>query len=494
MEKIKLTDKEWSYDPNKPLGTEGSFGKVFEGTDSNGNLLAIKRINSEIEAISRREFAIVDKMVGRKFKYIIPIFDTGQDAKSGRYFIVMPRAEYNLAQYTQDTENVDEATASDILFQIVSGLIEMNENVHRDLKPLNILFYDKRWVISDFSITRELDKSTSSNTLKFWHSSAFAAPEQWNLERVSHATDIYALGCIGYNLLTGNPPFTGPEFEDFKNQHLHDSPQELSIKSKRLSALITSMLRKLPENRPTPTETSETLQNILDSSSNINISKGLSALADAKAIIATEELKLEAAKNKSLAHEKRRIDLAIEGYKILEDIKEVLFKEISSTLSIPFKKGSSIISFGKAHLEFNRYSNYDAIRYGTFQKSGWDVAGVAAISVEQFLPEYKWSSTLLFMRFDKSERFRWYEVSYRVWNWTKDPPLYEPFAIGDMDDADKAADQSSMNYYQIAFGPTPIDGEYENIFISRWSYLLSEASLGRLKKPKFPLSNDFFSR
>ena len=163
MIKIKLKSKDWYYDSDETLGTEGGFGEVFKGTDSNGNPLAIKRIKSEVEVISRRELAIVDKMVGKEFKYIIPIFDTGQDGESGRYFIVMPRADFNLAQYIQDNENVEEAVASAIMYQIISGLIEMPDNVHRDLKPGNVwLTEDGTAKIGDFGLAVATDRSPYS--------------------------------------------------------------------------------------------------------------------------------------------------------------------------------------------------------------------------------------------------------------------------------------------------------------------------------------------
>jgi len=74
-----------------------------------------------------------------------------------------------------------------------------------DLKPDNILYHDGKWKIADFGIARFVEEATASNTLKEFLSPWYAAPEQWRLERATHGTDVYALGCIAFCLLTGKP-------------------------------------------------------------------------------------------------------------------------------------------------------------------------------------------------------------------------------------------------------------------------------------------------
>src|SRR5512145_1867623 len=100
------------------------------------------------------------------------------------------------------------------MLQIIRGLQEVQDLVHRDLKPDNILFHQGKWKIADFGIAKFVADATSDKTLKGWMSVHYAAPEQWRSERATNATDIYALGCIGYCLICGTPPFTSdPESE-----------------------------------------------------------------------------------------------------------------------------------------------------------------------------------------------------------------------------------------------------------------------------------------
>jgi len=107
------------------------------------------------------------------------------------------------------------------------------------------------WKIADFGIARFVEESTSLNTLKDNLTPPYAVPEQWKLERASSATDIYSLGCIAYFLITGKPPFFGPSQEDFREQHLSKTPANLPGTSPRFRALVSTMLRKIPESRPT---------------------------------------------------------------------------------------------------------------------------------------------------------------------------------------------------------------------------------------------------
>ena len=110
--------------------------------------------------------------------------------------------------------------------QIAHGLLEkLVVWVRRDLKPENVLRYLDRWALGDFGIAREAEAPTSNQTLRRMLSPPYAAPEQWNEERASHATDVYALACIGVEMLSGKPPFAGPGNSDFAKQHRLDAPQ-----------------------------------------------------------------------------------------------------------------------------------------------------------------------------------------------------------------------------------------------------------------------------
>src|SRR5699024_7455063 len=86
--------------------------------------------------------------------------------------------------------------------------------VHRDLKPENVLYLDGHWCLADFGIARYAEATTSPDTRKFALSPLYAAPERWKGERATTATDIYSLGVIAYELLSGEVPFTGKDMPE----------------------------------------------------------------------------------------------------------------------------------------------------------------------------------------------------------------------------------------------------------------------------------------
>jgi len=275
---IKLPKGKWAFDPNKPLGPEGGFGEVFLGSALDGKIVAIKRLKITANEAAHRELRIAELLTEKEFSYVMPFYDAGQDAESDRYYIVMPKAEYSLAQKVEDTGPMEEKEVLQILQDVVSGLIEVGALVHRDLKPGNILYYKSTWRVADFGISRFVEESTSLQTLKSCLSPPFAAPEQWRLERATHATDIYALGCIGYFLLEGACPFPGPKQEDFREQHLHKEPSLLSNCRPELQSAILMMLRKVPESRPTGDRVSSIIRSLYLSSNVIDRKKEFSAL------------------------------------------------------------------------------------------------------------------------------------------------------------------------------------------------------------------------
>lgn len=224
MLRIKLPRGEWSYDPAKPIGRAGGFGCVYAGHSEDHGDLAVKRLHIEANDAGHREMRIAADLARRPLKNVIPVLDAGEDAESGGYFVVMPRAQGSLQDEIDAGKKSDDIEAARILHQIIEGLLEVEDIVHRDLKPANILFHEGRWKIADFGIARFVEEATSVRTLKDCLTPEYAAPEQWEFKHATPATDVYALGCVGYAILTGCSPFRGATSEELRNQHLNSDP------------------------------------------------------------------------------------------------------------------------------------------------------------------------------------------------------------------------------------------------------------------------------
>lgn len=483
METIRLPHSEWSYDANHTIGRPGGFGAVFAGEDSGFGILAIKRLHLSASEAAHRELRLANDLVGKEYTHVIPIFDAGQDANSEQYFLVMPRAERSLQDELEQRGALDDGDAAAILLQIAIGLSEVSHIVHRDLKPANVLLHDGKWKIADFGIARFVEESTSLHTLKNCLTRAYAAPEQWRMERAVSATDIYALGCIGYALLSGAPPFRGP---DFSQQHQLVAPEPLSGHAPPLQSLIAMMLRKPPQSRPSIDRVIAGLRAIESSPSN-RIGGGLGALAEVGVSDAAEIARREAEQEKVFASKRSRSEIAGAAFEIFHNVVDNLFVAIENQAPTAHRSqntGSRRINLGRATLRVDFVGEGKPIAKDTFADAGWDVIAVAGIKVQQIEPACEWGASLWYTNLGDGEQFRWYEVGY-----FESPLLrpetrqhqHEPF-FANPDQANEAH-APVLGRYQVAYGPLAIDDENFTDFANRWAGLLAKSAAGKLRQP-----------
>ena len=129
--------------------------------------------------------------------------------------------------------------------------------VHRDLKPENVVVRDDDWpVVVDFGLVEQFAGKESRDSLSSWSvggTAAYLAPEQWRGTRVDARADLYSLGCILYELLTGRPPFVGATVWKVLEAHAEEEPTppsrlvpDLPV---ALDDLVLSLLAKRPRDR-----------------------------------------------------------------------------------------------------------------------------------------------------------------------------------------------------------------------------------------------------
>jgi serine/threonine protein kinase len=165
-----------------------------------------------------------------------------------------------------------------VLVDIADALVALDGRVvHRDLKPENVLELDGRWCLADFGIARYAEATTATETRKGAMSLPYAAPERFRGERAGAAADVYSVGVMGYELLSGELPFRGSSPEEFQDAHLHHDPPDLEAVPALLAALVTECLYKSPGARPTPAN----LRARLERAANAAPSGGLARLSDA---------------------------------------------------------------------------------------------------------------------------------------------------------------------------------------------------------------------
>lgn len=493
---ITLPNGTWEYDPNDLLGPAGGFGAVYAGKSLDGNEVAVKKIHPHIASAAHRELQIAHELVQSTHEHVIPILDAGQDSDSGDLFVVMAFATDSLAAAIEAHGSYCDAAASSILLDIVRGLSEVSDLVHRDLKPQNVLQHDNVWKIADFGIARFAGAATSANTMRECLSPPYAAPEQWRTERCTHATDVYALGCIAHTLFRATPPFQGPETADYQRQHLEEAPPYLTGHSSRLVGLITGMLRKSPATRPSLQRVISVLEEVADGTS--AALPALQALDEAAARdierVAREEAEALAANNAAAT----RVTLAKEGLLILAAVVNGLFAlvrdrmstaEEDATLSYEREKGIVLqnIRCNYGVLTMRRNDRHEIIAPDRFAHSGWDVVLGASIEVKQLQPHYEWAASLWYAKWPSRSEYRWYDTGYCVGQLHR-IRAFQPFALLDLDEADKALAYGGDRPIMLAYRPKPIEDEDFAAFAQRWlDGRFALASRGALRQPNLPL-------
>lgn len=442
----------------------------------------MKRLHLDAVEAAHRELRVAEALIDRTYRHVVPVLDAGQDAESDTYFVVMPVATQSLQDVLDARGALPEQEAVSIAIQVVEGLCEISSLVHRDLKPANILFLDDVWKIADFGIARFVEESTSARTLKDCLSPLYAAPEQWRFEHATNATDVYALGCVIYALVTGAPPFTGsaPELQD---KHLHAVHADPPGCRPNLLSALRMMLRKEPSSRPSLDRVLRILKTALEvPQPSGDSSLGRLALAAASherhvaevaATRAAESTTFE--KRKALAGEARltlrrigddlaaRISKAIPSALIDASDQRLMIRVGTSTLEIDFRAGGAL--FGEE----------------AFPRSKWDVICGAVIEVTQVRPSCKRSANLWYTRQQsRSADYRWYEAAYRGSVHTANRFESEPAAVTP-ELADRAH-WAGMDVVQVAYGPYAVDDEDATSYHDRWTHVLAEACNGRLER------------
>jgi len=241
---------------------KGAMGVVYRANDPMLNrILAIKTINTEEaghEGMAEYEarFYTEAKAAGSlNHPNIIIIYDIG---KSGH--LVYMAMEYiegrELRELLAQGQSLPVAQAVDIAAQVGEGLAYAHQHqvVHRDIKPANIMITPEgRAKIADFGIARMRSSETRTQTGVIMGSPKYISPEQVVGKRADHRSDIFSLGVILYECVTGSTPFNGEGLSALMYQITNHDPAPPSSANPQvpvmLDYIIAKVLAKAPEAR-----------------------------------------------------------------------------------------------------------------------------------------------------------------------------------------------------------------------------------------------------
>lgn len=239
----------------------GAMGTVYRAVqETTGRIAAIKIISGE-HALKgnaagrfRRESDILQQF---RHPNIVRCLAVGR-SQGTLYFAMEFVAGGTLDRLLAQREFLSWREAANLGLQMCEALHYAHERgvVHRDLKPANLLVSETGQIkLTDFGIAKDLDATALTATGRTLGTAAYMAPEQIRgTPAVSHKTDLYALGCVLYELLTGQPSFTGKSAVALMHNHLTAPPPRPSDKNPEipvaLEKLVLSLMAKEPSDRP----------------------------------------------------------------------------------------------------------------------------------------------------------------------------------------------------------------------------------------------------
>jgi predicted Ser/Thr protein kinase len=245
------------YEIHSVLG-RGGMAEVYLGTDRVlGRQVAVKVLERQFArdasfvARFRRE---AQSAAALNHPNVVNVFDTGSD--DGTHFIVMEYVQgKTLSQVIKDAPLLPER-AVEIAQAVAEALAFAHENgiIHRDVKPGNIMLTQSGDVkVMDFGIARATTSESLTQTATVLGTATYFSPEQAQGAPVDARSDVYSLGCVLYEMLTGSPPFSGDTPVTIAYKHVKEDPVPPSRLGRdiptQLDAIVLKALAKNPANR-----------------------------------------------------------------------------------------------------------------------------------------------------------------------------------------------------------------------------------------------------
>lgn len=245
---------------------EGVLGSGAAGTayrarhETTGEVVAVKLLSHEMskdETMQRRFAREIEVLQKLAHPNIVKFYEGG--AHDGRLYYAMELVRFGtLKEVLENRGRLSWREAVECTEQVCAALQRAHESdiVHRDLKPPNLFLSDDGLLkLGDFGLARDLSGPTLTQEGMTVGTCLYMAPEQIQGQKVTPATDIYALGCLLYQMIAGRVPFKGANVVEILDQHFQTAPPDVRIVVEdvpaELAALIQQMMAKEPADRPT---------------------------------------------------------------------------------------------------------------------------------------------------------------------------------------------------------------------------------------------------
>ncbi|MGK0256492.1 MAG: serine/threonine protein kinase [Arcobacteraceae bacterium] len=302
---------------------KGGMGQVYKAYDSVNKIeVAIKLIpirSEEEEELLSREIKVSKEissgnLVKTYYTDKITINDT-------EYFYIVQHFYPNGNLRKKIHKDIPFEVCLNMFLNLLNGLKELHTKIiHRDLKPENILIdNDNNLVITDFGLAKFIGEITKTRSFKGAGTIPYMAPECWLMEENKIQMDIYSLGIIFYELLTGEFPFNGNTEKEWQDSHIFEPFPNIDMKRKGIPTKIKQVILKMTNKRANERysnveEIISSIQESIEQDKEINIElEKLASISHKK----TEEIRAEQLKLKQEEQKKQEYKKFID-YHILE--------------------------------------------------------------------------------------------------------------------------------------------------------------------------------
>ena len=251
---------EGRYKLDRELGA-GGMATVYLAEDlKHHRKVAIKVLHAELSAVlgPERFLKEIELTANLQHPHILPLFDSG--SADGLLFYVMPYVEGETLRGRLDREKQLPVSDSVRIAREIADALDYAHKrgvIHRDIKPENILLHDGRALVADFGIALALQQAGGQRMTQTGLSLGtpqYMSPEQAMGERdITARSDIYSLGAVTYEMLSGDAPFVGSTAQAIVAQVITSEPKSLTAQRKSVPQYVDDAVRtaleKLPADR-----------------------------------------------------------------------------------------------------------------------------------------------------------------------------------------------------------------------------------------------------